>query len=254
MPDTFSQYDEMFSHMSTDELFNALVEQYGQIICALENNKDTPDQLKSPNRDLLLALLKNCAIKSQSAPEQQDIAPYFKDRINTHDAVNKHIVFEKKLLGSMKALARQPMSDKGGKLAFIRVCDTNRQIEGNQGLKEKIISGKDFLLQGKSPIKKSQVSYIDSNGTKTTQPVLYDSRYSTQTEAYEWEKEKIRREEEVKGNGRIQSIEFKDEKQANKNKNQENQKKKQANKNEDKNSKSTYALKDSQIRGGTCRI
>ena len=179
------QYDNLFSSMSNDELFNALAENYASLIGQLQKYKDNPSQMPELDRNRLTSLLKACIQKTQKKPELLPPDNYFSE-LSQEDlqAVNERLSYEKKLLGALKTLHPHTAKDPLGKKDFIKVCETARNLPPHSlaNVGKRIANGNHTLLTGNSPIKKIPFTYSDKRGVTTTVPLVYDNRYSDENE------------------------------------------------------------------------
>lgn len=183
---TPEQYDNLFSSMSNDDLFNAIADNYASLIGQLQKYKDNPSQMPELDRNRLTSLLKACIQKTQKGPEALPSGNYFSELSQENlQAVNEGLGYEKKLLGALKTLRPHTTKDPLGKKDFIKVCETARNLpaDSQADVRKRVASGRDTLLTGKNPIHNSPLTYSDKRGITTTVPVAYDSRYSDENEA-----------------------------------------------------------------------
>lgn len=175
------QYDNLFSSMSNDELFNAIAQNYASLVEQLQQYKNDPSQIPEIDRNCLASLLKNCIKKTQTSPESLPSNNYFTDIAQDNlQSVNEGLSYEKKLLGALKTLKPHTAQDPLGKKDFIKVCETARNLDSHSqaNTAKRVANGKDTLLSGKCPIKRIPFTYSDKRGVTTTVQLAYDNRYS----------------------------------------------------------------------------
>ena len=179
------QYDNLFSSMSNDELFNAIAQNYASLIGQLQQYKDNPSQMPEIDRNRLASLLKTCIKKTQKAPESLSPNNYFSDISQDNlQSVNESLSYEKKLLGALKTLAPHTTKNHLGKKDFIKVCETARNLDNHNqaNVGTRVANGRDTLLSGKTPLKRIPFTYSDKRGVTTTVQLAYDNRYSDENE------------------------------------------------------------------------
>lgn len=182
---TPEQYDNLFSSMSNDDLFNAIADNYASLIGQLQKYKDNPSQMPEIDRNRLTSLLKACIQKTQKKPELLPPDNYFSELSQENlQSVNEGLSYEKKLLGALKTLKPHTTQNPLGKKDFIKVCETARNLppHSQANIGKRIANGNRTLLTGSCPIKKIPFTYSDKRGVTTTVQLTYDNRYSDENE------------------------------------------------------------------------